>query len=126
MPMIVANVPELNSLFHPQRIADSARLADSFAPGASLDASLVTKKGTVEHRLLQGYLDKLPGAVRESLRATLHHALTSSPPRQVTLAWAPAYDYEITIADAPCGITVLLKSRYPGDKEPNREDAAAS
>jgi hypothetical protein len=43
----------------------------------------------------------------------------------VTFAWAPAYDWEITVWDAPCGVTVLIKSRYPADGVPNRNDPKA-
>jgi hypothetical protein len=62
--------------------------------------------------------------MREALRAIIYQALGTTPPTQITFSWAPAYDYELTIWDAPNtrrtrgGITVLLKSRYPDDKHP--------
>jgi len=72
----------------------------------------------------KNYLGKIPGGITEALRATLYHALTTTPPTMVTFAWAPAYDYEIDIWQAPDtketkgGITVLFKSRYPDDPHP--------
>ena len=67
---------------------------------------------------------RAPGGISEALRATIHYALGTTPPTLITFAWAPSYDYEIDIWQAPDtettkgGITVLFKSRYPDDVHP--------
>ena len=63
-------------------------------------------------------------AIIIGLRSIIHHALSTTPPTQVTFAWAPGYDFEMTVWQAPDtkttkgGITVLVKSRYPADTHP--------
>jgi len=70
------------------------------------------------------YLNRLPRSMQEAIRSTIYHALSTSPPTQITFAWAAGYDYELTIWDAPDtrqtrgGITILIKSRYPDDPHP--------
>jgi hypothetical protein len=59
-----------------------------------------------------------------TIRAIMNYAVSTSPPTQITFAWSPGYDYELTIWHAPDtdatsgGITVLIKSRYPADTHP--------
>jgi hypothetical protein len=100
---------------------------DKFAPGAPLHDALAehgATPGTPLHRAFREHLRELPGAISETLRATIHHALGTTPPTHITFAWAPSYDHEITVWHAPDtddtkgGITVLIKSRYPSDNHP--------
>ena len=62
--------------------------------------------------------------MQEALRAIIYQALSTTPPTQITFAWAAGYDFELSVWQAPDtktskgGITVLLKSRYPDDKHP--------
>ena len=64
------------------------------------------------------YLDAWPSTMQEGLRAILVDAVKKGQP--VTVAWAPAYDYQITLWEAadtdvsPGGLTLLLQGRYPG------------
>lgn len=118
MPAFTSVVSSLNREFHEERIKDFARRADSFAPGKPLDPSLILDPSTPQHRLFKGFLERMPGSFTEIIRGVIHHALSASPPRQVIFAWAPAYDWEVTVWDAPCGITVMVKSRYPADRLP--------
>jgi hypothetical protein len=58
---------------------------------------------------------------RSGCRSFVRHHDLAEP---ITFSWTPGYDFELTIWDAPDtgrthgGITVLLKSRYPGDTRP--------
>jgi hypothetical protein len=123
MPAFQACLAEVNGNFHKSRIDKLTRRADEFArPGARLKAEHVLEPSSEYAKPLDKWLDQLPPAHQEMLRAVVHHAVTSDPPRHVTFAWATAYDYEVTVWDMPCGITVLLKSRYPGDNDINRTD----
>jgi hypothetical protein len=127
MPRHQALVAELNAAFSKDQVAQLAQRRDEFAPRKSLDTALtnlVAKRGTVEYRTFKSYLAKIPGSIQEATRSTIYYALGTTPPTLITFAWAPGYDYEITVWQAPDtaetrgGITMLLKSRYPDDKHP--------
>jgi hypothetical protein len=125
MPMFETAWRGLNASFHASQVEGFAkqRSAD-FAPGKPLDLSFAVGDDAVLQRAFKGFFDKTPPSMKEALRAVIHQALTASPPTPVTFAWAPAYDYELTIwhshdtATTRGGITVLMKSRYPADAHP--------
>ena len=125
MPALESVMSDLNVAFSRERIRDLAKRAADFAPGSDpIKAGHLTEEGTVLHRALEGYIGVLPGAFHVTVRSLMHYALTSDPPIPVTFAWAPGYDFELTVwhvPDAPPtrgGITILVKSRYPGDRHP--------
>ncbi|HEY5106093.1 MAG TPA: hypothetical protein VII73_04875 [Caulobacteraceae bacterium] len=122
MPMYQKLVSHFNHAFHKDRIEESAKKADMFAPGKRLDASFVVERDTKLHNSFQGYLDKLPGSFNEAIRGVIYHALSSHPPKPITLAWAPAYDFEMSVWESPCGITIHYRSRYPADPHPTRSN----
>ena len=68
------------------------------------------------------FLEAFPSGLKESVRAVLHDNLTSGRPLDVTVAWSPAYEDEVSIfqvADSDMsdgGLTILVRSRYPGDR----------
>lgn len=125
MPALESVLSDLNLAFSRDRIKTLAARAAQFIPdGSPLKAGHLTEEGTVLHRALEGYIGELPGAFHASVRALLHYAITAEPPIPVTFAWAPGYDFELTVWQAPDapttrgGITLLVKSRYPGDRHP--------
>lgn len=122
MPMFQQIPNELNAAFTQDRIDTFARGVDGFAPGKPLDPGLLLEEGTALHRMFSAYLDSLPGSFRETLRGVLHYALSCSPPKAITFAWTPAYDFEMNIWEQPCGITLMFRSRYPADRSLVRTD----
>ena len=76
------------------------------------------------------YINTIPVAVAHSMRAAIYSALTREPRMAVTIAWAPGYDFEVDIWEAPGtsetpgGVTILFKSRYPSDAHPISGEAA--
>lgn len=127
MPKMQTALAGLNHAFSRRHIDDLARRRQMFAPGQALNtviADLGADGDAVMHRKLAAYIAKLPGGLGEALRAAIYDALGTSPPTTITFAWAPHYDYELTLWQAPDaedtkgGITVLLKSRYPDDRHP--------
>ncbi len=65
-----------------------------------------------------------PPAILEAERAAVYRNLQREKPYGMTFAWAPGYDYEVTVwespptAASPGWITVLIKTRYPSDPHP--------
>jgi hypothetical protein len=125
MPIFQTVLGQLNAAFHGQALQNLAnQQKDAFAPGKPLAAGIVVPPGSPLFNEWRDFLDQMPGGFKESLRNILHYALNTSPPTEVTFAWAPGYDYELTIWQAPDtqttkgGITVLVKTRYPSDAHP--------
>ncbi len=127
MPVLQTTLHGLNASFGPEKIADTAAQKDKFSARANFHTALAdhgAEPGTELHRFLREHLRKMPPAVAESLRAAVHAALSTEPPTHVTFAWAPAYDWEVTVWQAPDtaetkgGVTILVKSRYPSDGHP--------
>lgn len=124
MPGLQTVLGELNTAFSRQNIRRMAANREKFAPGMPLAAGIVV---TPEHPLYEfysGFIRSMPESMQEALRSMIYHALGTSPPTQITFAWAPGYDYELRVWHAPDtrntrgGVTVMLKSRYPDDKHP--------
>jgi hypothetical protein len=90
-------------LFEPQRPLSEA--LDQLGVGGRLEG-------------LTAYLNSLPPALHEAIKASVRSALERNPRSPVTFAWAPGYDFELTIWDVaatpatPGGVTILLKSPY--------------
>lgn len=126
MPGLQSASGYLNEAFGRENIDGMVGSVDEFAPGKTLSAALrsIFDNQKPLFKALVPYVDSLPVIFQESMRSTIFYALSTSPPTQITFAWAPGYDYELTIWQAPDtsatrgGITVLLKSRYPSDPHP--------
>lgn len=73
-----------------------------------------------------------PLGMREAVRAAIYASLTRDQRVPITFAWAPGYDYELSIWEAAGsekslgGMTILMKSRYPLEAEPPGARPAAS
>ena len=82
----------------------------------------------------QEYLAKIPPSIQKALQEVIYYALDPKSPTPINWAWAPGYDYELTIWEVPDnkvtktpgGITLLVKSAYPkeGSKKPARSKKA--
>ena len=116
MPMMRQHLEVLNDKFSSGKIADLAKQPHRFAPGADFDAGLLYEEGTAIHRLGRAFFAKMPRSIHEALNAVIRSALATTPPTNIVFAWAPSYDWEMTVWDAKCGITVLLKSRFADDE----------
>lgn len=87
-----------------------------------LDEFLTESKICNEEELR--YLKSWPEGLREVLRAAIRSAVHRSPRMPVTIAWAPGYDFEVNVweapatADSPGSMTILMRGRYPADRHP--------
>jgi hypothetical protein len=115
---------KLNREFADDHIGPFAQTSEMFAPGQRLDAAFLVGGNTPLYRAWKSYMKTVPEVFQETIRTVLYHALTTEPPTGVTMAWAPGYDHEVTVWQAPDssatkgGITILVKGRYPGDTHP--------
>lgn len=133
MPRMQTAVTALNVAFGADRIGDLD--PTPFAPGddgaASLAEALV-RSGVDLDDATQRYVDGWPSALQAALRAAIHDDLARDGRVPITFAWAPGYDYELTIWDVrdtketAGGITVLFKSRYPSDPHPLSTEVTTS
>ena len=118
MPAMQVALTTFNARFGREAIREVD--AAMFEPGASLSEA-ATRLG-VGDKAVADYLGRLPAALQASLTAVIRSGIERGMP--ITFAWAPGYDYELTVWDVADtavthgGITVLLRSRYPGDAHP--------
>jgi hypothetical protein len=119
-------VGRLSRLFSEPDIRTLADRREVFAPGRRLsDAArtLRTAPDEIREQWIR-FLDSMPRGIEEGLRSVMYHALSTSPPTEIAFAWAPGYDFELSIWQAPDtaktrgGITVLFRTRYPDDQHP--------
>ena len=126
MPGLQTTTGYLNEAFNREHIQELVPHRNIFEPRKPLSAGLkVVLKGQPGlFKFLLPYIEELPASFQETLRNLALFALSTKPPTPITFSWTPGYDFELTIWDAPDagrtrgGITVLLKSRYPGDTRP--------
>jgi hypothetical protein len=125
MPAFQTVLGRLNRAFGREQIGELVKERERFRPGGSrLATGLVVRPDMALHRPWLAYLDTLPQSMQDAICAVIWNALGTKPPTEITFAWAPAYDFELTIWHAPDtratrgGITLLLKSRYPDDPHP--------
>jgi hypothetical protein len=124
MPALQSVAVEINHAFSKREINKLVAIREKFAPGKPLDTSMFVKKGTPLYKAWSEYVSSLPESFQDMLRGVIYHALSTKPATQITFAWAPGYDYELSMWHAPDtratkgGITVLIKSRYPSDTHP--------
>lgn len=122
MPMNETTVLKLNESLGPANIDETAANAAAFAPGVSLNAGFVHRSGTKEHDQLSAYLQAMPSAVKEVIRATIYQALTSDPAVPVIVTFQPAYYFNVSVSQLPATtvregvITLALEGPLPGDR----------
>ena len=107
----------------------------SFAPGrdgAETLSRAFVAAGVDLDDATAAYMDTWPSAIQASLRAAVFENLSRDGRVPITFAWAPGYDFELTIWDVRDstetvgGMTVLFKSRYPSDTHPLLAEGAAA
>lgn len=127
MPMLNVALSRLNDVFGVSGIRGAAGYASHFAPGQALRVDIVFPRNDNLRGQFQDYINSMPGAVQETIRGAIFHALSASPPALMTFMWSPAYDFDVTVAQFPDtttgvgAITVHVRGRYPSDANTVRE-----
>ena len=131
MPLMQTALTQLNQTFAAQNLAGLDPTA--FQPGAG--ATLVDgflRSGADLDEATQAFVRTWPTALQAALQAAIFENLNRKGSVPITFAWAPGYDYELSMwdvrdtAETAGGITVLLKSRYPDDTHPLGSTASTS
>ncbi|MDQ1449795.1 MAG: hypothetical protein QOC79_2766 [Actinomycetota bacterium] len=111
----------LLNLFRPgQTVNEMVGVANEILSGALEGGSVVGADPTKIANLLKGE----PPTIIEAQRAVVQRNLEREEPFGMTFAWAPAYDWELTVWESPPTdispgwITVLIRGRYPSDQQP--------
>ncbi len=123
MPALQTLLGKLNGAYGTDEgLKKLAENRDRFGAGEPVGSGLAIDKDTPNYELYQKYLDRLPGTIKVTIKALQTYAVSQTPPTHITFAWAPAYDYEITVWEVPDnkdtrgGITCLIKSPYPQER----------
>jgi hypothetical protein len=134
MPRMQEADSALNASFAPSAITEMD--PEVFAADAGVPFSEALQRAGVElAEATAAFVDGWPSGIKAAVRAVLHDNLTRDGTVPVTFAWAPGYDFEVSIwdvrdtAETAGGITILFKSRYPDDPHPlevDRSTASAS
>ena len=111
----------LLNLFRPgQTVNEMVGVADTLLNQAMQGGSVPGADPSRIAQLLRGE----PPTIIEAQRAVVRRNLEREEPFGMTFAWAPAYDWELTVWESPPTdispgwITVLIKGRYPTDQQP--------
>ena len=121
MPFFQLMLGRINRVFDWPAINDIP--PEVFDPGTSL-VELALENEIAHSNLEAAVLQAIPRGMQEALRAMIRDNLSREVPLAMTFAWAPGYDYELQLWEAPGddgskgGITVLLRTRYPSDTHP--------
>jgi hypothetical protein len=124
MPALQVALGPLNERFNAANVTNhELNPPDVFVEGCQL-ADLVEEEEFVPQRAAQAFIEQMPVAIHEAIRAVIRADLVRERPLPITFAWQPGYDWELTVNDIAStdetagGITVIVRSRYPGDPHP--------
>ncbi|MGZ4675790.1 MAG: hypothetical protein ACXVJ7_03740 [Acidimicrobiia bacterium] len=91
------------------------------------DASLsqvIDELGLVHHSGQAAFIESTPASLQAAILAIVRENLSRDEPKQMMFSWAPGYDWELHLWESTAsvvsdgGITVQVRSRYPGDAHP--------
>lgn len=125
MPFFQLMTGRLNRAFDWPGVNDIA--PEVFDPGVSLVDLALENEIAIDPREAD-VLRSIPRGMQEALRALIRDNLARETSLAMTFAWAPGYDYELQVWEAPGvdgsrgGITVILRTRYPSDTHPSEPD----
>lgn len=117
MPIMQVAIHELNNRFGPEAIGNQS--VEDFADELSFRDVIEGRLGIgANYNGFGAFLDTAPDGLVKAFHATIRSAIQRKQP--VTVAWKPGYEWEFSMTDVadagtPGGVTILIRSRYPGD-----------
>lgn len=100
-----------------------ALLRSLLSDGVSL-AEIADQLALVPHSGQKDFVDTTPASIQAAILAIAAENLARDEPKQMMFTWAPGYDWELHVWESSSssisegGITVQVRSRYPGDTHP--------
>ena len=100
-----------------------AQLRGLLEDGVSL-ADIADQLGLLEHGGQKAFIATVPASMQAAILAVTRENLSRVEPKQMMFTWAPGYDWELHVWESTAstvsegGITVQVRSRYPGDAHP--------
>jgi len=123
MPRMQTAVSAFNASFGPQGLREIDPAPFAAGSGVSLSEALLSV-GVDLDRATAAYVEGWPSGIQAAVKAVISDNLMRDGTVPITFAWAPGYDFEVSIWDVRDtnetvgGITILFKSRYPDDPHP--------
>ena len=122
MPWMQAMVDKGNATFSRKNVERvSWRKLEALGREATFADQAVALK-LAESKPEQKFLEGWPAGQLAAVSAAIRSCLLRAPRMPITFAWAPGYEYEVTIWESAGiegsegGMTILFRSRYPGDE----------
>jgi hypothetical protein len=126
MPVFEVMFKELNWQLVDNTFLDQAR--DLFSQGRSL-VDIVDGLGLVKSPGQAAFIAATPASMQAAIIAAVSQNLGRDAPKQMIFTWTPHYDWELRINETRStnvsegGITIHVRSRYPGDAHPGTGEA---
>jgi hypothetical protein len=99
------------------------KLRNLLATDRSL-AEVINELELVTHPGQAAFIATTPDSIQAAIVAIVRQNLSRDTPKQMMFTWAPGYDWELRLWESTSsvisqgGITVQVRSRYPGDAHP--------
>lgn len=87
-------------------------------------AEIADQLRLVVHSGQRDFIASTPASMQAAILAIAEENLSRAEPKQMMFTWAPGYDWELHVWESGSstvsagGITVQVRSRYPGDPHP--------
>jgi hypothetical protein len=111
-------------LIHQMRDEEKlAQLQELIAEGKGL-VEILGEMGLIANDGQRVFIGRTPDAIQAAILAAVGQNLQRDSPKQMLFTWTPGYDWELRLTESTStdisagGITVHVKSRYPGDAHP--------
>ena len=121
MPVFEVMFPKLNSA-----VRDDAMLAQAKTMlGDRVDLRrLLETLDVLVNADHADFVESTPASIQAAILEVVRENLGRNEPKQMQFMWTPGYDWELRIVESQSsimsdgGITIHVKSRYPGDPHP--------
>ena len=120
-----SEIDAINTSVSQGTITGDLKFIHALSPGPVTLGQLARVFDVAKNDFEREFVDSFPGGLRQSLLAFIHHNLSQDTRLSMTWAWAPGYDYEVSLWEcpgtsvSPGGITIMLRTRYPLDSHPS-------
>ena len=100
-----------------------ARLRELLSDDKSL-VEMLSELELVTHAGQLAFIEQTPASIQAAILAAVRQNLEREEPKQMLFAWTAGYDWEMRLTESTSsevsagGITIQVKSRYPGDPHP--------